>query len=150
MPTTAVSVRIVEAARAHGAFWSEVGGLNQSALEKAAAISSGLLSRVLTGKRNLGLDVARRLARALEVNLEWLTDGLERVIENGKGEYSDAEIAAARSFFAADGGEMTEAAWDAFMRGMRRKRVATKATIEDAHDPGNALDAARAKKRPRR
>lgn len=100
----------------------------------------------------LSLDeVRRRAPQSVVVVPLRRSESLERVIERNPGKYAEGAIAAARALYAADGEDMSESAWETFMLDvMRRKRIATRATIDDDRDPGEALDSAAKKKPPRR
>jgi transcriptional regulator with XRE-family HTH domain len=59
-------------------------GFNQDQLEKAAELSKGYLSRILSGdRRNLGPAIIDRLANALGVGAPWLASGLNITAEMG-------------------------------------------------------------------
>ena len=59
-------------------------GFNQDQLEKAAELSKGYLSRILSGdRRNLGPAIIDRLATALGVSAPWLASGLNINTEVG-------------------------------------------------------------------
>lgn len=49
-------------------------GFNQQKLARAAEVSDSEVSRIVTGKSNPGLENAFRLARALDVSLDYLAD----------------------------------------------------------------------------
>ena len=53
-------------------------GLTQGQLSVKAGVSPAHISMVLSEQREVGVDVAARLARALDVSLDWLCDLPER------------------------------------------------------------------------
>ncbi len=68
-------------------------GLNQQRLARISKVSDSEVSRIVTGKSNPGLENAFRLARAVEVSLDFLADDELQAdpIHPSAVEFSDAE-----------------------------------------------------------